>query len=114
MRSARFGLSRHLQVFFETELCGLFRFDQVEFMQPEAAPLPEGWSKLRRPPFGRNREKVEVRFGTYDLAILSPNEVPPLGEIVLTHAGGVERGPLDEATWKRMGTIIRERERVDV
>lgn len=110
MKAVRLGLSRHVQVFFETELCGLFRFDQVDFMQPEAAKVPTGWSPLRRPPFGKHREVVEVRFGTYDLSVASPNEVPPLGEVVLTHADGKERGPLDEATWKHIGSIIRERE----
>lgn len=112
MKSARFGLSRHVQVFFETELCGLYRFDQIEIMMPEDAPRPEGWSVLRRPPFGRHREVITVRFGLYELSVLSPNEAPPLGEVVLELPGDEKvSGPLDEATWKRIGTTIRDRER---
>jgi hypothetical protein len=112
MKSARFGLSRHIQIFFETELCGLFRFDQIEFLEPEDAPRPPGMSVLRRPPFGKHREIVAVQFGAYNLSVCSPNEAPPLGEIVLTiRDGHTERGPLDETTWKKIGEFIRTRER---
>ena len=111
MKSPRIGLSRHVQVFFETELLGLYRFDQAEFAVTEEAPRPPGMSPLRRPPFGWHREIVEVRFGTYDLSVSSPNEAPPLGEIVLVHPDGEERGPLDDTTWKQIGTFIRTREK---
>lgn len=109
-KSARFGLSRHLQAFFETELCGLYRFDQVVILPAEKAPLPEGWSPLRRSPFGKYRELIIVRFAMYELAVSSPNEKPPLGEITLEHPDGREYGPLDHATWQRIGKIIRERD----
>lgn len=111
MKTARFGLSRHIQAFFETELCGLFRFDQVTIRPPESAAHPVGLHPLRRPPFGRHREIVEIRFGQYDLAVSSPNEKPPLGEIVLSHPDGEETGPLDYVTWQRIGSLIRNRER---
>lgn len=111
MKSPRLGLSRHVQVFFEVDLCGLFRFDQAEIDQPEQAELPKGWSPLRRPPLGKYREIVSVRFGVYNLRVSSPSEVPPLGEIVLIHPDGRESGPLDETTWKRMGAIVRAFER---
>lgn len=110
MKSPRVGLSRHIQVFFETELCGRYRFDEVVFLPPEEAARPAGWSPLRRPPFGRHRELVAIQFGAYDLSVASPNEKPPLGEILLVHPDGREYGPLDEATWKRLGNLIRTRE----
>lgn len=112
MKSPRHGLSRHLQVFFETELCGRYRFDRVAFLPAEKAPLPEGWSPLRRSPFGKWRELVAIRFGIYDLSVASPNETPPLGEIRLVHPDGEEYGPLDTATWQRIGKFIREREEI--
>lgn len=110
MKSARFGLSRHLQVFFETELCGLYRFDEIQILPAEDAPRPEGWSVLRRAPFGKYRELITIRFAMYELSVASPNENPPLGEITLIHPDGEERGPLDHATWKRIGAFIRERD----
>lgn len=111
MKSARHGLSRHLLAFFETELCGLFRYQDAELMPAEDAPLPAGWSPLRRPPHGKYRELVAVRFGVYDLSVASPNECPPLGKITLAHPSGDEYGPLDDSTWKRIGAFIRNRER---
>lgn len=111
-KSARLGLSRNLLAFFETELCGLFRFDQVKFLPPEDASRPIGWSALRRPPFGKYRELISIQFGPYDLSVASPNEAPPLGEIILTHPDGHEVGPLDQTTWQRIGLLIRNNERV--
>lgn len=111
MKSARYGLSRQLQTFFETELCGLYRFDQAEFLPPEEAARPEGWSHLRRPPYGKWRERIEVRFGVYDLSAASSNESPPLGEIKLASPEGEVSGPLDHETWRRMGEFIWNRER---
>lgn len=112
-KSARFGLSRHLQVFFETELRGRFRFDEISFLPAEPAPLPDGWHALRRPPFGKYRELIAIRFGQYDMSVASPNEKPPLGEIMLVYPGGQEYGPLDSITWQRIGAFIREREEIE-
>lgn len=113
MKSARYSLSRHLPEFFDTELRGLYRFDQITVLPPEDAPRPEGMSHLRRPPFGKYRELVAARFGPYDLSVYSPNERPPLGEVVLTYADGEISGPLDQATWQRLGAFIRNREQRD-
>ena len=110
MKSARYGLSRQLQAFFETELCGLFKFDAATILPPEPAPRPEGWSHLRRPPFGKFRELISVQFAQYNMEIASPNEKPPLGEISIFHHDGQESGPLDQTTWERIGAFVRKRE----
>jgi len=110
MKSARYALSRHLPVFFETELRGVYRFDEITVLPPEDAPRPEGMSPLRRPPYGKYRELVSARFGSYDLEVYSPNERPPLGEVVLKYPDGEISGPLDQVTWQRLGTFIRNRE----
>ena len=95
----------------ELELRGLYRFDDVAFMPAEPAILPDGWPEYRRPPLGKYRELVLIRFGLYDLEVQSPVCHPPLGLIMLTHADGVETGPLDSTVWKRIGKFIRHRER---
>lgn len=113
IRSARNSLSRHLPIFFDTELRGLYRYDDAQKLPPESAPHPEGMSALRRPPYGKYRELVEIRFGPYDLSVFSSNERPPLGEVVLIYADGEISGPIDQATWQRLGAFIRNREQRD-
>lgn len=108
MKSARYGLSRHIQAFFDIELRGIFRFDQAAVAPPEEAPRGElpGMSR----PFGKYREIVAIQFGQYDLSVASSNEKPPLGEVMLSCPDGKEFGPLDQVTWQRLGAFIRKQE----
>lgn len=96
----RVALCSHIRQFVDTELPGLYRFDDLEFMPPE--------KKSER---GRDkwRETAEVRFGPYNLTVSLPGEKPPLGLIELSYMGGNVTGPLDTATWNRIGERIRGR-----
>lgn len=109
MKSARYAISRHIPIFFDTELRGLYRYDQVAMLPPETASKPEGWGQ-RRAPYGKYREIVAIRFGQYDLTVSSPNESPPLGQVTLAYPDGEVAGPLDQETWRRIGRLIRNRE----
>lgn len=106
MIHARRALLAHVRAFVEQELCGIVRFDELEHIAPMDAEAPPG---RRTNPYGRHCEVVEVRFGNYDLAVKSPSEAPPLGSVELRYLGGIEDGPLDPATWKRLGAFIRSR-----
>lgn len=96
-----------LRAFFETELCGAFTWDDTQGMPGE--PAPRG-KYNRRNPLGPCREISAVHFSDYDLAIASPEECGPLGEVVLRYDSVIEKGPIDQVTWKRLGKIICERE----
>jgi hypothetical protein len=102
--NGRAGLFRQLQVFFETELCGLYRWDQVAHFAAQRSDKIEG----ERPnAFGKLKEIVGVRFDNYDLTVFSPNEDPPLGWAMLNYPNDVIEGPLDQSTWARIGAFIR-------
>lgn len=106
MIHARAALIAHIRAFFETELCGLFRYDELEHFQPESIEKTPNYRPNR---FEQYKEIAEVRFGNYDLTVCSSAESPPLGKVRLQYLGGHIEGPLDSATWQRMGNIIRER-----
>lgn len=102
--NGRAGLFRQLQQFFETELCGVYRWDGVAHFPAEKTNRVEG----ERPnAFGKLKEIVAVRFGDYDLTVFSPNEDPPLGWAMLNYPNGAVEGPLDQTTWARIGAFIR-------
>lgn len=107
MISARAALLSHLRAFVETELCGIVRYDELEHSVPENETPEPGKRPRSRPLL---RETVEVRFGNYTLAVHSPADTPPLGNICLQFLGGREEGPLDVTTWARMGALIRNRQ----
>lgn len=97
-----------MRSFFDTELCGAFTWNDIVPLSGE--PAPRG-AHNRRNPTGEYREIAGISFGDYELVVKSPEEHPPLGEVVLTYpAGDVERGPIDAVLWKRLGTIICRRE----
>ena len=107
MIHARAALISHIRTFVETELSGMVNYDQLEHYIPEQSEKIPG---KRANIFGKYREIATVRFGNYELTVKSPNESPPLGEAALTFLGGRSTGPLDIATWKLFGAIIRTRE----
>lgn len=106
MIHARAALISHIRTFVETELTGLFRYDELQHTVPDQCEKIPG----KRPNlFGKYKEIAEVRFGNFELSVKSSHEAPPLGEARLNYLGGHATGPLDTMTWRRFGTIIRER-----
>lgn len=110
--NGRLVLFRGLQVFFETELCGLYRWDQVAHYVPEHSEPEPG---KRKNIYGKYKEIVVVRFGDYDLSVFSPNQDPPLGWIMLNHHHGdtLIEGPLDAVTWSKVGEFIKSQAKKD-
>lgn len=106
---ARAALFRHVQVFFETQLLGLFRYGDVIFRPADKAEKIKG---KRLYAYGKEREIVVAQFGVYSLAILSPVEAPPLGRVEFgrSEGDGVESlvtGPIDPETFKRVASVIK-------
>lgn len=104
---ARVSLFRHLQIFFETHLRGVYRFDQfVPYPAHDATPMETG---KRRWEFGKTKEIVEGRIGDFEVLLASPLEVPPLGRVALRKINGqtMVTGPLDPATFERMGEALK-------
>lgn len=92
---------------FETEICGLYSWDQVRHHAAEpSAPLENG----RRNPLGKHKERVVLEFGEFRLVVSSSEEEPPLGKIELYSDGELcAQGPLDANVWARVGSAIKER-----
>lgn len=106
MINGRLILYRHLQDFFEREIFEQYRWHQVRHCDPELAAVPAG---RRRNPLGRDRETARVLFDDYELEIASSEETPPLGRVTLMIAGREKiEGPIDPATWAKMGAYIRQ------
>jgi hypothetical protein len=105
---ARAALFHHLQAFFETELRGLFRYDDVT---PHVARPVEKVPGKRRQAFGKVREIVDAGFGGYTVTLESSHEAPPLGRVTLKARGAeIASGPIDRSTFELLGSKIRERE----
>lgn len=112
------ALLRHAQDFFLSDLVGLYVWDRAIIAPPEKRPLiaPNVDRKTRRREMedraggGKYLEQVRVCFKPWELLIYSAQEKPPLGEVMLRDfdSGWVlVEGPLDAATWKKIGTHIR-------
>lgn len=106
MISARKRLMTAAREFFELELCGTVRWDQVAHHPPELSqPLPNG----RRNPLGKFRERVAMDFGPFRLEVASSEDAPPLGQIKLFERGEPRaEGPIDPVTWAKVGRAIKE------
>jgi hypothetical protein len=99
--NARRQLFRQIQEFFERELHGLWTISDMAFDAPELLPKERGRRQLYR-------EIVSGHFGLYRLTLSSPEEKPPLGEIVCEAVDGVTvRGPLDPTTWAEIARRIK-------
>lgn len=106
MICARNALVGSLRSFFETELCGLYAWDQALHHPPEIAPKqPNG----RRNPTGKFKELAAVSFGDFEMCVASSEEAPPLGRIEVRNrkSGAVCEGVIDHATWVQAGKFIR-------
>jgi hypothetical protein len=102
--NARDQLFRQLQVFFETYLRGICAWHQVEHRPAEKVEPIEGRSRY---PLGKFKEIVGVRFGLNDILVLSPEEAPPLGRIIVDGPNGrLELPSLDQESWRKAGEFI--------
>lgn len=105
---ARAALFRQLQAFFETELRGLYKIS--DFVPHEPQPAEERTERGRRFAYGKLKEIVEGRFGPFEVLIASPLEVPPLGRVTLRHPDLQISGPLDPATFAKMGAAVKHQQ----
>lgn len=122
MIRTQMALLRHAQDFFRSDLVGLYSWDRdVRIDPPELRPvLAPNLSRVdrrrqmeAREGGGKYLEKERLRFGPWEILIYSAQERGPLGELVLRRAGAVEirdlvAGPLDRATWVKIGEHIRK------
>lgn len=118
MIHAESALLRHAQDFFLSDLVGLFSWDHVRIGPPELRPVipPNADRKTRRREMearegmGKYLEQVRVQFRPWELLIYSSMERGPLGEVSLREFDSgreVVVGPLDSATWHKIGVWIR-------
>jgi hypothetical protein len=120
MIRTQFALLRHAQDFFNSDLVGLYRWDRITIDPPErrAALVPNLPPTERRKQMeareggGKYVERERLRFGPWEILLYSTQERGPLGEVTLRNTGGVGiedlvTGPLDPATWKKIGEHIR-------
>ncbi len=115
------ALLRHAQDFFRSDLVGIYTWDRdVRIDPPErrsvlAPNLPPAERRKQmeaREGGGKYVEQERLRFGPWEVLLYSAQERGPLGEVTLRQTGGVEirdlvTGPLDPATWKKIGEFIR-------
>ena len=111
------ALLRHAQDFFRSDLLGFYSWDQVRIANPELAPPIAADASLQdRRAAQEKREgkylgQARLIFGNWEILIYSPNERPPLGEVILrpNEIGGpvLVSGPIDSATWAEIGKRIR-------
>lgn len=121
MIRTQFALLRHAQDFFRSDMVGLYTWDRdVRIDPPELRPvlapnLPRVERRKQmeaREGGGKYLEKERLRVGPWEILLYSAQERGPLGEVTLRQAGGIEvrdlvTGPLDPATWKKIGEYIR-------
>lgn len=105
---------RQLRDFFEDQLCGLYRWQTAgdEDTVPPAGTIRLRASEKHEKLPGRRQLEKEVAivdFDSYSLVVSSPEEVPPIGRILLYNTVSGERleGPLDQATWSQIGEAIK-------
>ena len=110
-------LLRIAQEFFRTDMVGLYGWDRdVRISAPELRePIPSNIDRIERrrlmaarEGLGKYLEHERLAFGPWEILIYSAAERGPLGEVSLRLDGAVEvTGPLDAATWRRIGERIR-------
>jgi hypothetical protein len=96
------ALARHIREFFETELLGVVRLGDVVWRELEKADKKPGQRQL-------HKERLVVDFMQFALEVNSTAEQPPLGGVKLFNklSGETVEGPLDVATWSRVGSYIK-------
>lgn len=114
------ALLRHAQEFFAGYLVGLYRWDAVKIAEPErrdVIPPNVGFRARRklmeeREGAGKYLEQVRILFKPWELIVYSSMERPPLGEVLLRDidAQTLIAGPLDPATWAKIGDLIKSTE----
>lgn len=116
------ALLRHAQDFFLAELVGYYDFGDVgrvkiapPELRPPIPPLVDIRERRRmmagREGLGRYLELARIAFAPWELLIYSAMEKPPLGLVILRELDfGQEMvsGPLDAATWAKIGKCVRE------
>ncbi len=118
------AMLRHAQDFFNSDLVGLYRWDQVQISAPDLRPtIPPNAERVARRRLmeeregkGKYLEQERLIFRPWEILIYSSNERPPLGEITLRDFDTTQilvTGPLDPRIWSLIGTRIRSAKRLD-
>lgn len=118
MIRTQMALLRHAQDFFNSDLIGLYRWDQVRIAPPELRsvlapnlpPVERRKQMEAREGGGKYVEQERLRFGPWEILLYSAQERGPLGEVTLRDfdtSRELVTGPLDPATWKKIGEHIR-------
>jgi hypothetical protein len=95
IQSSPVAILRILRQFFETDLCGMCRWDAVRIDREEENRVEIGFS---------------VGKGRYRITVNPPGDDPPfpLGRVLLIGAQAHIEGPLDSVTWARIAQAIKE------
>lgn len=114
------ALLRIAQDFFLSDLVGFYRWPEVKLGEPELRPSVPSTLSYRdrraameaREGRGKYLEQERLIFGPWEILIYSSVERGPLGEVILRDALDIRSpelvsGPLDPATWSRIGQFIR-------
>lgn len=106
MIRTRSPLYRQVQNFFHSHLLGIYRWDDVEHAPAQKVEKKPGtpWEG------GKIHDKIEMRFGPFDLTVLGPFEDPahPCGRIEIQTGRDAIDGPLDPGTWDRVAGFIKD------
>lgn len=112
MSTARVALYRNAQEFFRSHLLDLYRWEAVEHSRPQVVDRPEGINERRERGWyrGQVHDKIEMRFGPFELTVTGPfeDEKHPRGLITARAGQDTCEGPIDPATWDRVAAFIRE------
>lgn len=112
MIRTRNALSRQVQEFFHSHLVGLYRWDNVEHARPAPVDRPDDHRERAEQEWfrGKTHDKLEMRFGPFDLTVLGPfeDEAHPCGLIVIQAGRESLKGPLDPSTWDKVSGFIKE------
>lgn len=116
MIRAQLALTRQAQDMFRAHLVGVIGWEEVAFSprnKRQVVPMAS-LSRLERRriredrPEGKFEQEVCLRFGVWEIRIQSPTDHPPLGCVTLTGDTTI-KGPLDPATWDKIGQHIKQK-----
>jgi hypothetical protein len=117
----RSALTRQVINFFQMHLLGVYRWDEATVLPALPIPRPVYEIGLTRDEREARRDDrkvhdmVAVKFGPFELIAKGPYEDAqhPCGLIRVTRGDLFVEGPLDEATWKKVGDFIKQKEEND-